>query len=100
MKLNTALVEKTLSQFDAQAIPDNHPVIPQLNDVFGDHTFFINNSGLHVVEPLEAAEAEPEVGTVIKVAAWADQDRSSLAPHEPQPTGTVIPFKPEPDGAA
>jgi hypothetical protein len=89
MKLNTALVERTLSQFDAQAIPDNHPVVPQLNKVFGEHTFFLNGSGLHVVEPA----AEAEAGAVIKLAAWTDESRNSLAPHEPEQTGVVIPFK-------
>lgn len=91
MKLNTALVEQTLSQFDAQAIPDNHPIVPQLNKVFGDHTFFLNGSGLHVVEPVEPA-AEREAGAVIKLAAWTDESRNSLAPHEPEETGVVIPF--------
>ena len=101
MKLNTALVEQTLSQFDAQAIPDNHPVVPQLNEVFGDHTFFLNGSGLHVVEPVEPTDDQPEAGTVVKLAAWTDENRSSLAPHEPQQTGVVIPFKPgDPEPAA
>jgi hypothetical protein len=93
MKLNTALVERTLSQFEAQEIPENHPAAPQLTQVFGDHTFFLNGSGLHVVEPLDGAAAEPDSGTVIKLAAWTDQERSKLAPHEPEPTGIVIPFK-------
>lgn len=93
MKLNTALVHQTLSQFDAQAIPENHPAVPQLSEVFGEHTFFLSSSGLHIVEPLESADAEPEAGTVIKVAAWTSENRDSLAPHEPQTTGVVIPFK-------
>jgi len=42
MKLNSALFERTLTQFDAQAIPESHPVVPQLNSLFGDHTFFLN----------------------------------------------------------
>ncbi len=99
MKLNTALVDQTLSQFDAQAIPDDHPVVPQLNNTFGDHTFFLNGSGLHVVEPVEPAAVDPEAGKVIKIATWTDENRSSLAPHDPEPTDVVIPFKgggPEP----
>ncbi len=93
MKLNSALVQRTLSEFDAQAIPENHPAVPQLNRVFGEHTFFLNNNGLHVVEPVETAQAEPDAGKVIKLAEWGDANRSSLKPHEPQPTDVVIPFK-------
>jgi hypothetical protein len=45
MRLTSALVERTLSQFEAEAIPDNHPVIPQLRGLFGDHTFFLDGNG-------------------------------------------------------
>jgi hypothetical protein len=92
MKLSNPLVERTLSRFDAQAIPDDHPVVPQLNDAFGEHTFFLNGSGLHVVEPEEKADAEPEAGKVVKLATWTDANRSSLAPHDPQPTDVVVPL--------
>jgi hypothetical protein len=98
MKLNSALVERTLSQFDAQAIPENHPAVPRLNDVFGEHTYFLNGSGLHVVEPADATAADSEEladeGKVVKLASWADPDRKSLTPHEPEPTDVVIPLKP------
>ena len=47
MKLTSAQVERTLGQFEARAIPDDHPVIPQLNDLFGEHTFFLDRKGLN-----------------------------------------------------
>ena len=46
MKLNSAQVERTLSQLQGKAIPDNHPVVPQLNNIFGEHTFFLDGNGL------------------------------------------------------
>ena len=51
MRLTTPLIQRTLSQFEAQAIPDNHPSMPELSRTFGDHTFFIDGVGLHIVEP-------------------------------------------------
>jgi hypothetical protein len=90
MKLSSALVERTLSQFDAQAIPDNHPVVPQLNNLFGDHTFFLDSRGLNVVEPAEPTEVGAEAGQVVRLASWNDADRTSLAPHEPEPTDVVV----------
>jgi len=91
MKLTSAQVERTLSQLEAQAIPDNHPVVPQLNDLFGDHTFFLDSNGLNVVEPTaEAPQAETQAARVVNVANWSDENLTSLAPHEPEPTGAII----------
>src|SRR5438132_9073713 len=55
MKLTSAQVERTLTQFEGQVIPDNHPVLPQLKSLFGEHTFFLDSDGLSIVEPAEAA---------------------------------------------
>jgi hypothetical protein len=64
MKLNSVQVEQTLSQFEAQVIPDDHPMVPQLNDLFGEHTFFLNSDGLNVVEPNETSA---RAGTVVNL---------------------------------
>jgi hypothetical protein len=90
MRLNDAQVERTLSQFEAQALPDNHPAIPQLSDLFGDHTFFLDRSGLNVLEPAELPEVNAQTGQVVCLAHWSDADLTSLLPHEPEPTGLVI----------
>ena len=71
MKLNATQVRRTLSQFDAEVLPDNHPAVPQLNSLFGDHTFFIDQDGLNL-------------------ASWSDATLTSLRPHEPESTGVVI----------
>ena len=88
MRLSSARVERTLSQVPAQAIPENHPVVPQLSKIFGDHTFFVDNSGLLIVEPAESP-GTPQ-GQVVKLAAWSDANRTSLAPHEPEATDVVV----------
>jgi len=46
MKLNSAQVQQTLGQFEARVIPDEDPVIAQLNELFGEHTFFLDQHGL------------------------------------------------------
>jgi hypothetical protein len=56
MKLSSAQVQRTLGQFEARVIPNAHPVIAQLNELFGEHTFFLDQHGLNIVEPVEAAE--------------------------------------------
>ena len=87
MRLTNEQVERALHQFDAQAIPDDHPVVAQLNDLFGDHTFFLDSHGLNVVEPIEH---EAETATVINIADWSDEDLTRLAPHPPQRTDVVV----------
>ncbi len=90
MKLNSVQIKQTLSQFEAQAIPDDHPVVLKLNELFGEHTFFLNSDGLNVVEPNESVEAGAQAGTVVNLANWSDAHLASLAPHEPEPTDIVI----------
>ena len=70
MKLNSAQLERTLGQFEARPIPDDHPLIPQLNDLFGEHTFFLDRRGLNIVEPVEVAGVS---GRVVNLASWSDQ---------------------------
>ena len=90
MKLNSPQVEQTLSQFEAQVLPDDHPMVPELNELFGDHTFFLNIDGLNVVEPNQDAGAGTRAGTVVNLANWTDAHLTSLALHEPEPTEITV----------
>src|SRR5215475_3707475 len=90
MRLSPALVEKTLTQFEAQAIPENHPAMPELHRLFGDHTFFLDSSGLHIVEPTVGNDEGRQSANVVKLASWNDVERTSLAAHEPEPTDVTI----------
>ena len=85
MRLTSTQVERTLSQFEAQPIPEDHPVVPQLNQLFGDHTFFLDVNGLNIVEP-----AGEQTWKVVKLASWKDATQSSLTPHQPEPTDVII----------
>jgi hypothetical protein len=79
-----------LSQFEAQAIPDNHPSMPELSRAFGEHTFFIDGAGLHIVEPIADGDDGHEAGQVVKVASWQDANRTSLVAHPPEPTDVYV----------
>ena len=92
MKLNATQVKQTLSQLDAQVLPDSHPVAAQLSDMFGDHTFFLDQSGLKVLEPAETSELDVPAGEVVSLADWSDATLTSLMPHAPETTGTIIEF--------
>jgi hypothetical protein len=90
MKLNSTETEQALSQFEAQVLPDNHPALRQLSGIFGDHTFFLDGSGLNVLEPAETAATEARAGEIVSLASWSDETLTSLKPHEPEPTGVIV----------
>lgn len=88
MKLTSTLVERTVAQFQAVALPDTHATHQKLEAIFGDHTFLLNDNGLHIVEPV--ANSGAEVGRVVKIADWQGPDQTTLAPHKPEPTDVII----------
>ena len=93
MKLNSEQVAQALSQFNAQVLPDDHPAAAELHDIFGDHTFFLDNSGLNVLEPAKTSEREARTGEIVSLAYWSDDTLTSLKPHEPEPTGVLVAFE-------
>ena len=91
MKMDATQIERTLNQFDAQAIPPGHPVIPQLQRLFGDHTYFLDKNGLNIVEPVDTEEqTDSGLAVVVNLANWTDASAASLEPHEPESTELVV----------
>ena len=81
MKMEAALQRKVEDELGVEAIPDEHPVMPQLKEVFGDHTFFLGSEGLNIVETDPSQDNSD--GKVVKLASWSE-DRTELKGHEPQ----------------
>jgi len=94
------MVAQTLDQYDAKVIPETHPAVAQLSKRFGYHTFFIDGSGLNIVEPTEAEKPNQTVGVVVNLATWADAERSDLEPHTPEMTDIVVKLDPADPNAA
>ena len=92
MKLNGTNIVHVLSQFEAEAVPANHPLEKRLTSMFGDHTFFLDGGGLKIVEPIESGDgaAETRSGRVIELASWVDDTRTKLSPDERESTDIVV----------
>jgi hypothetical protein len=90
MKLNDAQIEQTLHQLDGEAIPAEHPVLPQLERLYGDHTYFLDGKGLNIVEPVAADLLEGQRGVVVNLANWSNSAASSLQPHAPEVTEILV----------
>lgn len=86
MKLSTAQIAEVKEQTGIDPVPEEHPTTPNLKEAFGDHTFFLDTNGLHVLESAqeEQTQDEKQALAVIRVASWTDENRTALAPHEPQ----------------
>ncbi|HUH84299.1 MAG TPA: hypothetical protein VLX85_06790 [Stellaceae bacterium] len=76
------------------AIPENNPLASKLVTLFGDHTFFLNGEGLHIVEAEDSDADKPEC-QVIKLASWSDAGHTSLAPQEREPAELVVVLRKE-----
>jgi len=94
MKLSTVQVKDVLKQMPTQVIPSSHPAVEQLERTFGPHTFFIGEDGLLVVERGEIDARSPETAYAVKVASWADDDRTKLVPH-PGTVAKLVDIGPE-----
>ena len=93
MKLSEPQIERALNQIDAEPVPQDHPVVPQLTKVYGEHTFFLDDDGLEIIEIAgggDGGASRDPVGYVVKLASWADQKQTTLATHEPEVTDVVV----------
>jgi hypothetical protein len=95
MKLAAAMVAQTLDQFDAKVLPETHPAVPELSNRFGDHTFFIDDNGLNIIEPAEPDEPGHTAGVVVNLANWTSAERSTLEPHPPEMTDVIVELSPD-----
>ena len=94
MRLNGLQLERTASQLRAEPIPEDHPLVAQLNGMFGDHTYFLDGTGLSIVEPAAAmkfpAENADGMGVVVNLANWTESDPPKLEVHEPELTESMV----------
>jgi len=90
MKLTSAQIKSTASQFEAEAIPEGNPILPELRNLYGEHTFLLMGNGLHIVEPEEPNQPGSTIGKVVKLASWTNTDRTTLVTHPPAQTDIVI----------
>lgn len=106
MRLSATQVEMAANQLNAEAIPEDHPLIPKLNELFGDHTYFLDSHGLSVVEQArqESSSTDSATGSsmpsasgtavVVSLANWTDSNPPKLEAHEPELTDNVVTLSP------
>ena len=98
MKMNPEQIERTQQQMKAEAIPAQHPLVSQLERIFGEHTYFLDGRGLNIVEPVDPSDQDAPLGVVVNLATWTDSTGAGLRPHEPEPTEQLIDLDTEESG--
>ena len=102
MKLSTIQLAATRESLGATAVPEDHPVMGQLKEAFGEHTFFLDQAGLSVFvdeseipDEMDLPEGQPRL---VMIATWTDENRNTLGAVEPVDRGITLP-EPPPDAA-
>lgn len=89
MKLTDEQVKAVEENTGLQPIPSDNPAISQLHETFGDHTFYVDDKGLYVLETAPDDE-QKDHATAVQVASWTDENMNALQAHEPQATDAII----------
>lgn len=90
MILSPTQVEAAKAAIGVDPVPADHPAMPQLQQAFGEHTFYLDANGLLVFEPAEEQAEAQDAARLYLVAAWADENKQQLSPVEPHPTNVVV----------
>jgi len=90
MKLTPVQIKQVENQTELYPIPDDEPVVAQLTEIFGEHTFYLQADGLHIVVLHARNLTENLVANVVKVAEWSDEEAAALVAQEPEPTDIYV----------
>lgn len=86
MRLSELQTQRVQEQTGATMVPDDNPSMPLLKQNFGDHTFFLDNEGLHVWESVEDDPSDGAKLIGVRIASWSEGEEKALVPHEPAPS--------------
>ena len=98
MKLTKQQIESVRNQLSVEPVEDDHPVQKELEEAFGQHTFYADPNGLHIIEKAEPAGVDPDngdFGIFMQIAVWKGEDQESLKSIDPQQVGNVLSFNSE-----
>lgn len=91
MKLSNAQANIIKENLDLDVVDEKGDVQKQLETAFGEHTFFLNDKGLFVFQEENPKEnGHDSKARLFVVAAWAGDEKDTLAPLEPKAQVDVL----------
>ncbi len=83
MKLTNAQINTVNDQLDLNPIDPDTDAQKELEQIFGDHSYFINDNGLFMFGPGEDADTDEREARLFCVASWTNEERNELAAVKP-----------------
>jgi len=90
LKLSSRQVEQLHDKIGIDPLPDGYQGLSKLRDAFGDHTFYLTADGLVIWEYTKAPSSENQEIVAVRLASWANEEKSDLAVHEPRLTDVTV----------
>ncbi|MGF1501984.1 MAG: hypothetical protein ACFBSD_09210 [Paracoccaceae bacterium] len=90
MKLSPDQIAAASAVLGAEPLPAEHPAILDLQQAFGDKTFYVDTNGLLVFEPTAPDMPDDTEARLMLVAAWTGEDKTKLGVVEPVDTGIAV----------
>lgn len=90
MKLSTAQIAAVEQATGANPLPEEEPANAKLQEALGEHTFYVDQQGLVILESPDAAAAPDETLEIVRVGRWVEGDEQQLALTPAERTGQVL----------
>lgn len=89
MKLTDSEIRRVKAALGADPVPDDHPAMEMLTETYGEHTFYTVEGGLGVFMIRAREDVPPDWGTLVLIAEWSDETRTSLNGIDPPKVTTT-----------
>ena len=90
MVLSEDQIKRVKSQTGAFPIPEDHTALETLVKRFGQHSFFLDDTGLHVFQPVQPTVDSGEKLLRISLAVWDGEVKTKLIPRQEPDPGQVV----------
>ena len=91
MKLTDQQIADARDTLGVSPLPEDHPVMDQLQQAFGEHTFYLHQEGLSVFADqgeMQIPDGDPRL---VLLAAWTNEDKTELGAVEPVISDHTLP---------
>lgn len=92
MELSRQEINQLHDQIGIDPLPGDYPALDKLIEAFGYQTFYLTGDGLHIFEYTDTPVDGGHEAVSVRIASWADEEKTDLSLHKPKLTGIKIHF--------